>query len=263
MNPYARFAVAAAAVLMVAIVGYNLLPGSSTGVGGPAATPSPSMTPIATATPSPMPPSPSTSVVFPPWFTDHGNGAGILPAGSQTTGQFLVGSTFTVPGGWVNDGDYTPAYTLFPDTPANQTEYALSKQTAQNILLTDTVPNNMFAICDATGLFQGATASKVIDFVVANKALSTTEPVDVTIGGLSGRQVDIQLSPDWTGSCPLSADDPPTRDYTDARNRLILLDTPAGGTIGIAIGSLYSSDFGAFLAEAMPIVESFQFDTGQ
>ena len=36
MNVYTKIAVAAAAVLIVAIVGYNLLPGRSTGVGGPA-----------------------------------------------------------------------------------------------------------------------------------------------------------------------------------------------------------------------------------
>ena len=30
--------------------------------------------------------------------------------------------------------------------------------------------------------------------------------------------------------------------------------------IVIFVGSLYSADFEAFLAEAMPIVESFQFD---
>ena len=153
-------------------------------------------------------------------------------------------------------------YTLFPDTPANKAEYALSKQTAQNVLITNRVQNNMFAICEATGLFQGATASEVIDAVVANPALSSTEPVDVTIGGLSGRQVDLQLSPDWPGRCALSADDPPTRDYTEGRHRLILLDTPAGGTIGIGIGSLYSSAFEAFIADAMPIVESLQFDVG-
>ncbi len=117
----------------------------------------------------------------------------------------------------------------------------------------------MFAICDATGLFQGTTATEVIDALVANDKLSTTDPVDVTIGGLSGRQVDVQLSPDWSGSCPLGPDDPPTRDYKDARNRFIMLDTPDGGSIGIAISSTYSSEFEAFLAEAMPIVESFRF----
>jgi hypothetical protein len=41
MNTYAKFALAAAAVLVVAVVGYNVLPGRG-GVGGPTATPSPS-----------------------------------------------------------------------------------------------------------------------------------------------------------------------------------------------------------------------------
>jgi hypothetical protein len=160
----------------------------------------------------------------------------------------------------VNDTDYAPVYTLFRDTPANEAEYALSKQTAQNIVITDKVWHNLFAICDATGLFQGATTSDVMDELAANDAFTMSEPVDVTIGGLSGKQVDLQLSPDWAGECALNPNDPPTRDYADARSRLILLDTPAGPAIGMAIGSLYSSDFEAFLADAMPIVESFQFD---
>ena len=41
MNTYAKFALAAAAVLVVAVVGYNVLLGRG-GVGGPTATPSPS-----------------------------------------------------------------------------------------------------------------------------------------------------------------------------------------------------------------------------
>ena len=44
--------------------------------------------------------------------------------------------------------------------------------------------------------------------------------------------------------------------------RLIVLDTPVGGTIGIAISSGYSTEFEAFLADAMSIVESLQFDFG-
>ena len=41
LNTYVKFAIAAAAVLVVAVVGYNFLPGRG-GVGGPTATPSPS-----------------------------------------------------------------------------------------------------------------------------------------------------------------------------------------------------------------------------
>jgi hypothetical protein len=46
MNTYAKFALAAAAVLVVAVVGYNFLPARG-GVGGPTATPSPSLSPLA------------------------------------------------------------------------------------------------------------------------------------------------------------------------------------------------------------------------
>jgi hypothetical protein len=254
VNRYLKYAAAVAAVFLVAIVGLTV-PGRPSGsdVGGGTATPSPS--PVASASPSATA---SASAVFPPWFTQKGDGAGILPAGSQTTRHFLAGSTFIVPEGWVNESDNAAVYGLFQDTPANEAQYALSNETAQNMILVATVENNMFAICDATGLFQGGTAAEVIDAVVANEALSATKPVDVTIGGLSGRQVDVQLNPDWTGSC--SSGDLPTKDYKDGRNRLILLDTPGSGTMGIAIGSLKSADFEAFLAEAMPVVESLRFD---
>jgi hypothetical protein len=40
------------------------------------------------------------------------------------------------------------------------------------------------------------------------------------------------------------------------------LDTPSG-IIAIAVGSKYSADHDAFLADAMPIVESFEFDRSQ
>lgn len=249
-----------AALLAALFTGSLLLSGG--GGPGPAPTPAPSATtPSAATTPIP---SPSSSALYPAWFTQRGSGAGILPAGRNTTRQFLGGSTFTVPGGWVNDGDFAVAYTLFPDTPVNETEYALSRQTAQNVLLTDRVENNMFAICDATGLFQGATASEVIRAVVVNPAFRfwASAPIDVTIGGLRGRQVDVRLSPEWSGKCTPNPDDPPTRDYLDARNRVIVLDKPGTGTIGIAISSLHSSDFEAFLADATPIVESFRFDFG-
>jgi len=58
VNTYMKIAVAAATVLAVAILGYNLLPGRSTGVGGPP--PSANPTVSQTATPPATPPAPST-----------------------------------------------------------------------------------------------------------------------------------------------------------------------------------------------------------
>ena len=49
----------------------------------------------------------------------------------------------------------------------------------------------------------------------------------------------------------------------EQRTRGILLDAPGRGVIVMFVGSLSSADFEPFLAEAMPIVESFQFDLGQ
>jgi hypothetical protein len=259
VNTYLKYSAAVVAVIVVAGLGFAVF-GSPTGpsVGGPVS-PTPSPSPAVSASPSAAP---STSAVFPSWYPQDGQGAGILPAGSQTTRQFIAGTTFTVPDGWVNDGDFAPAYFLFPDTPANEAEYGVSKQKAQEIVLAAPVQDNMFAICDATGLFPGGTAAEVIDALVANEALSTTQPVDVTIGSLSGRQVDVQLSPNWTRSCMLNSDDPPNYDFKDVRSRVIMLDSPDGRTIGISINSRYSSAFEALLADGMPVVESFQFNLG-
>jgi len=55
MNSYAKLAVAAVAVVAVALVGINLLPRSSSSVGGAGPAPSPSASPSATPTPLPSP----------------------------------------------------------------------------------------------------------------------------------------------------------------------------------------------------------------
>ena len=198
---------------------------------------------------------PSASVVFPSWYTGGGDGAGILSAGSQTTNAFSPGFTFTVPEGWVNTSDEAGFFGLFPDTPANQAEFAASGDLAQAIHMGP--QNNPYFACDAWEDNQGATAAEIVAAVVANDALATSEPVDVTIGGLTGKQIDVQLDPAWTETCP---GDPPTLDLGDMRGRGILLDTADRGVIVIFLGSLHSAGHEAFLAEAMPIIESFQFD---
>lgn len=251
--------VASAAVIGVFVVGgalYALAPASSgPGAPPPTASPTPSASSSASASPSTAP---SASAMFPSWYTDGGNGAGILTAGSQATRSFLPGFTFTVPGGWVNSGDEVGFFGLFPDTPANQAEFAASGDIAQAIHMGP--QNDPYFTCDAWEDNQGATAAEIVAAMVANDALATSEPVDVTIGGLTGKQVDVRLDPGWTESCP---GDPPGFDPGDGRTRAILLDTPDRGVIVIFLGSLHSAGHEAFLAEAMPIIESFHFDIGQ
>ena len=243
--------VAIVVVVAIAIVLVNVLDGGL-GVGGePAPTPQPS---VPAASPSAAP---SLTAVYPGWYTGEGQGAGILPAGSQTTVSFLTGSTFTVPEGWVNEGDTAAFYSLFPDTPANAAEYAASGQAAESILVAPIA--GPYFVCAAWEDNRG-TAAEMVAAMVANEALATSEPTDVMIGGLSGKQIDVQLDPGWTERCP---GDPPTFDLADTRVRTLLLDTPDDRVLVILLNSLHSAGHEAFLARGMPIIESFQFDMGR
>ena len=240
---------AAAAVIVIAVVGLAILrPGSTSNVGG-AASPSPS----APAAPST---SPSASAVFPKWYTNSeiSAAAGILPAGNATSRAFAPRVTFTVPEGWVNDLDVPIGYGLFPDMKANEAEYAVSGDIAQGIFMVSV--ESPYFFCEAWEKTQGTAAERGA-FLEASDAFVVSEPVDVTIGGLPGKQLDVRLDPDRpTATCP---GDSPTVDLGDQRTRVTYLDTPSG-SIAIAVSSKYSADHDAFLADAMPIIESFQFD---
>jgi hypothetical protein len=262
VNTNLKIAAGLAAVLVVAVVGYRFLPGASTGFGSPTPTPTPTAIPSPSLSPATSPSAaPSANAVFPSWFTpsdDSGTAAGILPAGSQTAKSFVPRFTFTVPEGWVNSGDTAGFYGLFPDTPANAAENAASGNLAQEVFMGP--HDSPHFVCDAWEDNRGATAAEMVAAILANKALATSEPIDVSIGGLTGKQFDVQLDPAWTDSCP---GDPPTLVLGDQRTRAILLDSPDGGVIVIFVGSKHQAGHEAFLAEAMPIVESFQFDTSQ
>lgn len=256
-----KLVAALAAVIVVAVAGFSILgrPSGSNVGGNPSSAPSPSQgtgspTPSVSAAPSAS----AASAVYPAWYTGERAGAGILSAGNQSTRNFTPGFTFTVPEGWVNLADALNAYDLIPDTPANAAEHAASSGLAQEIgVFRHETP---YWRCDTWEDHRGATAAEIVASLVATDAISTSKPVDVTIGGLKGKQVDIRVDPAWTETCP---GDPPTLDLGDMRTRVILLDTPTLGVMFINIGSLHSADQAAFLAEAMPIVESFEFDLAQ
>ena len=251
VNSYLKPLLAIAAVVVIAVAGFAFLGRpSDSGVGG-AASPARSSSPTTSASPSAAP---SAGALFPEWFTaDSGSsGAGILPPGNATTQGFLPGSTFNVPAGWVNSTDTADFYGLFPDTPANQTEFDSSGSLANTIFM-GVVDSPGGLICDGVGDAVGSNAAELADSLVANEALVTSEPVDVTIGDLTGVWVDSYLDPDGTGDCP----------NMDARGRFVFLDIPGGGKLLIMVDSVHSADFEAFVAEAMPIVESFQVQLGQ
>jgi hypothetical protein len=90
MNTYAKLAIAAAAVVVVAVVGINLMPANSGVVGGPGPTASP--TPSPTPSPSPSPTATPVALIPPP---------GPLAAGTHTAVLEGIPLSFSVPGsGW-------------------------------------------------------------------------------------------------------------------------------------------------------------------
>ena len=230
--------------------------GILSGCAGAPPSPTPNPTHTQAATPSPVP-TPVTNL--PSWYTtsERPTGPGILPAGSHTTQRFSPGFTFSVPEGWVNPEDSAGYIQLFPDTPANQAEFARSESLAQ-VLLMGVHPTPWFT-CESLENNRGATAAEMVAAASANEALAVSEPVDVAIGGLTGTQFDVQRNPDWTGTCPADSELPPGLDPEDERTRGVFLDVPGRGVLVIILYSMSAAEHEAFLAEAMPILESFQF----
>ncbi len=104
--------------------------------------------------------------------------------------------------------------------------------------------------------------------------LVVSDPTPITIDGRSGTMLDLSLSPIWTQTCPdmngvptapviRKADDGWAWDWRLAAPdhwRLILLDIADGKALAIVIDdSSQPSRFDELVAQAMPIVESFQF----
>ena len=175
MNTFAKFAMAAAAVLVVALVGYNLLP-SDPGIGGTASVPpSPSPSPSAAESLSPSP-SPSELAFF--------------PSGPISPGRHAMvrsGKSFSVdmPGsGWFSNGDYRI--------------YTGSGQAAF-IFWTD-APTNIYADPCTKEPVDPPVGDTPAELAAAISSIPGTElvggPSDVTIGGHPAKLVSIRIRDD-------------------------------------------------------------------
>lgn len=165
MNNVVRFVIAAAALVVVAVVGINLLPGS----GGAGASPTPS--PTSSPTPSP---SPSPELAFPR--------AGELAIGrhSMTLNGLRLSLNLAAPG-WTSNGEwgFDKSTGIGPDG-------------AGFILWPDAAPNGVYAdpCAHVTAPPIGASAAKL---AAAVAALPGTElvsgPSDVNVGGYPAKLV--------------------------------------------------------------------------
>jgi hypothetical protein len=181
MNPTLRFAIGAAAVVLVAVIGLNLLPGGSGIEGGPAANPTPAPTP--TPTPIRLPP------YDPPLVTRE---RGTYLAGDP----FPIPVTITVPAGW--EGKVGGPYAAFLDKEGDGRNGGAA--------IAFTLSQSIYADpCNDRGFLDPQPGPSVDDLAsaLANlPALDVTTPTEVTVDGYRGKQLTL-TAPDNVDGCTL------------------------------------------------------------
>ena len=169
MNTLAKTAIAAAAVLVVAILGYNLLPGNQ--VGG-----QPTPTPIVTPTPSPSAP-PDIEV-------------GSLSAGTYLYSEFtLIPFTVTVPNGWAMnlDGFILKGGSLEGETGATGVAFA-------PWLITHVYGDS----CQWQGTLREAGSRQLLATALAEQTgHTTTGPTEITLGGRAASRLVLSVAADF------------------------------------------------------------------
>ena len=191
------------------------------------------------------------------------------------------GLTFTVPAGWAASADWPDAYDLvpadmYPDTGDPVADgkgiYLVARPAAH--AQSQTTPPTSCVAAEAEGV--GYTVDALIDWISRNPALDAGDPQPVTINGRSGMMIDVKLAPDWTGTCADFGPDPKPGALTftnigapnnnslaigpDQRERIILLDIGGGQVVLIDISASQPGAFDALVADAMPIIQSFEFE---
>ena len=168
MNIYTKLLAAAAAVLVVAVVGYQLLPGR-TSVGGPTTAPSPSSAPAApTAAPTDTP---------------------LMPAGQLEPGRYAWAGpdgrlTFEVPAGWTGD----PSISGIAKDLDQPGELALWVWTFDDYKVTQVYAD----ACLPPGTLRpvGATTAELVTALEAQASIDVAVS-DLTLAGVPAKRIEL------------------------------------------------------------------------
>jgi hypothetical protein len=263
MSSNVKILAAIAAVMVVAVIGYNLLPGTSGGIGGPAPTATPTAAP--TPTPSVAPSAAPVDPVMP---------EGSLLAGSYQTNPFTSTPGLTVgfiaPAGWEGFQNWA---ILGPNGTGAPDGIGLGLLIGSGIF---SDPCHWDALGDGSwpqsgDIAAGPTVDDLVSALHANTAYTSSTPVDITIDGYHGKQLDLQQPSD----VDLSTCDKPTGDasgryfvfggsdgglYSQGpgnRWHLRILDV-AGTRVIVSVGD-YAGTPAADRAAAQAIVDSMTF----
>lgn len=193
MNSALKFAIAATAVVVVAIVGINLLPGNDgVGVPGPSQTAPPTPSPIPSPSPSPATipdgPLPAGSYTYQPFAGPGGLCAGQTGCIEAGTEDDSIRVTFTVPDGWAGfDRALVPTVESY--SPPGGAAFLITRG---GWLYSQ--------LCEGPGpdIPTGTTVDEFVAALVDHPDLDVTSPVDVTLGGYSGQYLELRAPANTT-----------------------------------------------------------------
>ncbi|HEX6869210.1 MAG TPA: hypothetical protein VF119_10425 [Candidatus Limnocylindrales bacterium] len=185
MSNLAKVLVASAAVVAVAVVGINLVPGRPSGAGAVAPSASPSASSVApSASPSPTP-EPTASLVahtIRPCCLEDVQGLGSMTFAITAPSSWDVWEGLGVwprgPGNGPPDGAYVG---LYPGGDVYSEPCLTDAEASADVLV-------------------GPTVDDLVTALVDHPALDVTAPVDVTLAGYSGRYLDLTV-PDDISEC--------------------------------------------------------------
>lgn len=192
MSNLAKVLVATAAVVAVAFVGINLLPGSGTGSGGVQPTPSPTATPSPTPTPTPPPtPTPTLAAHALTPFAPVGVDGEEDPRAASITFAFSappIWERFEELGVWPSVLGNEPPDGAFVGFYRGGDLFSEPCRTEQ----AEAEPDDPVAV--------GPTVADLVTALVDHPSLDVTDPVDVTLAGYSGTYLDLTV-PDDISEC--------------------------------------------------------------
>lgn len=173
--------------------------------------------------------------------------------------------TYTVPDGWTNFEDWPSYFGLNRNgDPEGAGVFLFSEVVAK------ATTEDCASVPDA-GV--GETAEAITTWLSTTEGLTTTDPEPVTLGGLSGWRLDVQMDPAWTQTCPFSSGQPTKGMFTDrdpaegfdwgisagGRMRLWVLDLGDGRTLVVDIEALAEDAYAALVNDATLVVQTFEF----
>ncbi|MEO7665189.1 MAG: hypothetical protein ABIV26_08675 [Candidatus Limnocylindrales bacterium] len=173
--------------------------------------------------------------------------------------------SYQVPAGWANVADWPTSFTLAPQGAPADVGITIWTDVA---IVSEQDP------CSETPATNvGQTAKAMTDWLASATGLVASTPKAVTIGGLSGWQLDVAMDPAWTTTCPFSSGKPVRGIFTDtvagegfewsvgadAHLRLFVLDRGDGRAIVADIEAEAKANYDALVDRATTVVQSFEF----